>query len=173
MVDQLLGGLFGAQDDDDAPKRQARANDFIDRVQRGAHDQISADEALQNYRATTAKLTPEQYQQAAEEAFKQMSPEERRQLRKEMRKHSRAQARQDDDDDDSPAAVAKTMQQVQQEHEGSGGLAGLFGLGGSDAAATVDNAKSGVENILSNPLAKVALAGIAAMAAKKLSEPHR
>ena len=62
MVDQLLGGLFGAKDDDDEPTRRGRARDYVDRYERGAYDQIGDDEVLQNYRAATSRLSPDEYQ---------------------------------------------------------------------------------------------------------------
>ncbi|MFN8661643.1 MAG: hypothetical protein U0075_07105 [Thermomicrobiales bacterium] len=170
MVDQLLSGLFGSNDSEDVETQRQRARDFADRAERNPHD-LDANEVLQNYHATTSRLSPEQYQRAAEEAFGKMSPDDRRALKREMRRRARMQDQGDQDDDDSPAVLARTAQQAHQEHQGGGGLAGLFGLGGDDK--TVDNAKSGVENILSNPLAKVAIAGIAAAAAKHLADPNR
>lgn len=171
MVDQLLSGLFGANDADDVDTQRQRARDFADRAERNPRD-LDPNEVLQNYRATTSRLSPDQYQRAAEEAFSRMSPEERRELKREMRRRSRQQNQDDRDDDDSPAVLAQTAQQAHQEHESGGGLAGLFGLGGGDNK-TVDNAKSGLENVLDNPLAKVAIAGIAAAAAKHLADPNR
>ena len=170
MVDQLLSGLFGSNDSEDVETQRQRARDFADRAERNPHD-LDANEVLQNYHATTSRLSPEQYQRAAEEAFGKMSPDDRRALKREMRRRARMQDQDDPDDDDSPAVLARTAQQAHQEHQGGGGLAGLFGLGGDDK--TVDNAKSGVESILSNPLAKVAIAGIAAAAAKHLADPNR
>lgn len=172
MVDQLLSGLFGSSDADDAETQRKRARDFADRAERHARD-LDPDEVLQNYRATTSHLTPEQYQRAAEEAFSKLSPEERRELKRELRRRARLQARDDQDDDDSPTVLARTAQQAHQEHEGAGGLAGLFGLGGDHDKADTDSGKSGLGNILDNPLAKVALAGIAAVAAKHLADPNR
>lgn len=171
MVDQLLSGLFGSNDADDVETQRQRARDFADRAERNARD-LDPNEVLQNYRATTSRLSPEQFQRAAEEAFSKMSPEERRELKREMRRRARQQEHDDRDDDDSPAVLAQTAQQAHQEHESSGGLAGLFGLGGGDNK-TVDDARSGLENILGNPLAKVAIAGIAAAAAKHLTDPNR
>jgi hypothetical protein len=173
MVDQLLSGLFGSNDTDDLDTQRQRARDFADRAQRNPRE-LDPNEVLQNYRATTSRLTPEQFQKAAEEAFSQMSPEERRELKREMRRRARRQNQnqvQDDEDDDSPAVLAQTAQQAHQEHESGGGLAGLFGLGGDNK--TVDDAKSGLEGVLDNPLAKVAIAGIAAVAAKHLADPNR
>ena len=112
MVDQLLGGLFGAKDDDDEPTRRGRARDYVDRY---------------------------------------------------------------DARDDSPEEVARAMQQADQE-PGGGGLAGLFGLGGSNASSGQSQGQSqggGIGGMLDNPVAKVAMAGVAAMVAKKLTEPNR
>lgn len=170
MVDQLLSGLFGSNDADDVDTQRKRARDFADRAERNPHE-LDSNEVLQNYRATTSRLSPDQYQKAAEEAFGKMSPEQRRELKREMRRRARAQDQDDRDDDDSPAVLAKSAQQAHQEQEGGGGLAGLFGLGGDNK--TVDDAKSGLEHVLDNPLAKVAIAGIAAAAAKHLADPNR
>ena len=169
MVDQLLGGLFGSQDDDDEPTRQGRARDFVDRYERGAYDQIGDDEVLQNYRATASRLSPDEYQLAAAEAMRRMSPEQRRELRRELRRRSRDRF---DASDDSPEEIARAMQRADQEDQGGGGLAGLFGLGGSDTPGNQSQG-GGLQGVLDNPIAKVAMAGVAAMAAKKLTDPNR
>jgi len=172
MVDQLLGGLFGGNDDDDEPTRRRRATDFVDRYERGAHDQIGDDEVVQNYRATTSRLSPDQYQQAATDAFRNMSQEERRELRREMKRRSKDRF---DAADDSPEEIARAMQKADQEESGGGGIAGLFGFGGDDADKN-RNAQpqgGGIGGLFDNPLAKVAMAGVAAMAAKKLTDPNR
>jgi hypothetical protein len=169
MVDQLLGGLFGSNDDDDEPTRQGRARDFVDRYERGAYDQIGDDEVIHNYRATASRLSPDEYQLAAAEAMRQMSPEQRRELRRELRRRSRDRF---DASDDSPEEIARAMQRADQEDQGSGGLAGLFGFGGGDTSSNQSQG-GGIGGMLDNPLAKVAMAGIAAMAAKKLTDPNR
>jgi hypothetical protein len=168
MVDQMLGGLFGSQEQDDVPTRQRRAHDFIDRHQRGAHDQMPDAEVLQNYRAATANLSPQEYQQAAADALRQMTPEQRRELRHYLRHRSNDQI---NPADDSPEEVAKAMQQADQQQKQSGGLLSHFGLGGDGGAKMPDT--SGVQGALDNPLVKVAIAGVAAMAAKKLTDPNR
>lgn len=169
MVDQLLGGLFGAQDDDDDNKRRGRARDFADRYDRGAYDQMGDDEVIHNYRAASSRLSPEEYQTAAADAMRKMDPEQRRELRREMKRRSRDRY---DATDDSPEELARTMQRADQEDQGSGGLAGLFGFGGGDAKH--DNRAQpqggGIGAVLDNPLAKVAMAGVAAFAAKKIAE---
>jgi hypothetical protein len=168
MVDQLLGGLFGAQDDDDDDTRRQRARDFADRYERGAYDQMGDDEVIQNYRAAASRLSPEEYQMAAADSLRRMPKEQRRELRREMRRRSRDHV---DAADDSPEELAKAMQHADQEEQGGGGLAGLFGLGGGDGQE--GDARGGLQNVLDNPLAKVAMAGVAAFAAKKLTDPNR
>ena len=168
MVDQLLGGLFGSKDDDDEPTRQRRARDYVDRYERGAYDQFGDDEVLHNYQTATSRLSPDEYHGAAADALRQLSPEQRRELRRELKRRSRDRF---DARDDSPEEVARAMQQAHQEHE-SGGLAGLFGRGGSNASAGQSQG-GGIGGMLDNPVAKVAMAGVAAMVAKKLTDPNR
>jgi hypothetical protein len=169
MVDQLLGGLFGSKDGDDEPTRRGRATNFVDRCERGAYDQIGDDEVLHNYRATASQLSPEEYQLAAADAMRQLSPEQRRELRRELKRRSRDRY---DASDDSPEEIARAMHQADQDEQGGGGLAGLFGLGGSGGSSSQSQG-GGIGGMLDNPLAKVAMAGVAAMAAKKLTDPNR
>lgn len=174
MVDQLLGGLFGATDQDDEPTRQRRARDFVERHERGAHDQMSDAEVLQNYRAATSRLSPDEFRQVAGEAFSQMSPEQRRELKRYMRQQSRGKVNLPDDDDDSPDVLAQATQQAQQDQE-HGGLLGFLGLGDkpdAPAAQKQQPQEGPIDSMFSNPLVKVAVAGLAAVAAKKLTEPN-
>src|SRR3954467_9119937 len=172
MVDQFLGGLFGSKDGDDEPTRRKRANDYVDRYERGAYDQMGNDEVLHNYRAATSQLSPDEYQAAAADAVRNMSPEQRRELRRELRHRSndRFNAK-----DDSPEEVARAMQQAHQD-QGGGGLAGLFGFGGSHPSGSQSQPQSqggGLPGMLDHPLAKIAMAGVAAAVAKKLTDPNR
>jgi hypothetical protein len=171
MVDQLLGGLFGSKDEDDEPTRHRRARDYVDRYERGAYDQIGDDEALHNYRTATSNLSPDEYHAAATDAMRNLSPEQRKELRRELKHRSRDRF---DAKDDSPEEVARAMQQAHQD-QGGGGLAGLFGLGGShqSAASGSQPQGGGIGGMLDNPVAKVAMAGVAAMVAKKLKDPNR
>jgi hypothetical protein len=171
MVDQLLGGLFGSQDQDDEPTRRRRAHDFVDRYERGGHGQMSDAEVLQNYHAATSQLSPSQYQQAAADALRQMTPEQRRELKRALRHHSHDRINPAGDSADD---LAQAMQQAQQENQGAGGLAGLFGLGGNEPANRGSQQGGGIQDVLNNPVAKMAMAGVAAMAAKHfLSDQNR
>jgi hypothetical protein len=175
MVDRLLGGLFGSQDQDDEPVRRQRANDFIDRYERGATDQMSDAEVLHNYRAATAHLSPDEYRQVTAEALRNMAPEQRRELKRHMRQQARGRINLPDDDDDSPEILAHAAYQAEQDHKESGGLLGFLGLGQSDTPTHQSQRpqEGGIDAMIQNPLAKIALAGVAAMAAKKLTEPGR
>jgi hypothetical protein len=170
MVDQLLGGLFGTQDDEDDDRRQRRARDYVDRYERGAFDQMDDDEVLHNYRAAASRLSPDDYETAALDTFRRMSPEERRELRRYLRRRSRDRF---DANDDSPEELARAMRRADEEDRPSGGLASLFGLGGDDEPRRQQDGGGSPLGMLDNPLAKVALAGVAAMAAKKFLSPER
>lgn len=107
------------------------------------------------------------YEEAAGETFGRMSPQDRKQLRREMKQRGgdRFQAESDD-----PRELARATSRYRQEDSGGGGLAGLFGMGGGGGGRgdLVDGSRGGGGGLLDNPLAKVALGGVAAMAMKKM-----
>ena len=168
MANQVNGGRSGTQETDDEPTQRARARDFVDRYERGAYDQLGDEEVVQTYRAATTQLSPEEFQRAAAEAFRRMSPEERRELLMELRRRSPERF---DAADDSPEEIARTVQRAEQDNQG-GGLAGLFGFGGAGADERQAQG-GGLPGMLDNPLVKIGIAGIAAMAAKFLTDPNR
>src|SRR5262245_53863919 len=85
MVDQVLKGLFGGQDTDDDAGRRARARDFVNRYEQGAPSEgYGEDEVLRNYHTVTDRLSPQEYEEAANSSFSRLSPEERRRLRRAM-----------------------------------------------------------------------------------------
>ena len=176
MVDQLLGGLFGGQDDDDEPVRRQRATDFIDRYERGRpYDGIGDDEVIQNYQTVAGRLSPQEYEEAAADAFSRLSPEERRELKRRMRQQRRAERR-DDDDDDDPRLMARELSQYRQQGSddplgglfgGGGGLGGMLGgmMGGGGSSQQQGSAGG---DLLGGPLGKAVLGGVAAFAMKKM-----
>ena len=64
------------------------------------------------------------------------------------------------------------MRRADEENQGSGGLAGLFSFGGSNASAGQSQG-GGIGGMLDNPVAKIAMASVAVMVAKKLTDPNR
>ena len=169
MVDQLLGGLFGGQDNDDEPVRRQRASDFIQRYEQGPpYEGIGDDEAIENYRAVAGRLSPQEYEEAATEAFSRLSREERRELRRRMRQQ---RAGQDDsyDDDDDPRLMARELSQVRQQGDDPlGGIGGMLGglLGGGGGGGDQRGGSGG--DLLGGPLGKAVLGGVAAIAMKKM-----
>jgi hypothetical protein len=173
MVDQLLGGLFGGQDNEDEPVRRQRATDFIDRYERGRpYDGIGDDEVIQNYRATASRLSPQEYEEAAADAFGRLSREERRELRRRLRQQRGGQMR--DDDDDDPRTMARELSQYRQQGSDDplggllGGLGGMFGGGGGGSTQASGSQPQG--DLLGGPLGKAVLGGVAAFAMKKMMD---
>jgi len=167
MVDQLLGGLFGGSDADDDTGRRGRANDFVSRYEQGApHEGYGDDEVLHNYRAVGRKLPPQEFEDAAAQAFGRMSTDDRKQYRKMMREKSGGRF---DSQSEDPRELAQTTSRYRQEE--SGGLLGMFGLGDDNDDGKRGNLVSGQAGgggMMDNPIAKAALAGIGAMAMKKM-----
>lgn len=168
MVDQLLGGLFGGQDDDDDDRRKSRAKDFVSRFETGSpYEGYDDNEAVQNYRNVTSRLSPQEYEDAAGEAFGRLSPADRRQLGQMMEQRGGSGYKTTDD----PRDLARMSSRFRERDSGGGGLASLFGIGGGGGGQGDLLSKGGGGGgggMLDNPLAKAALAGVAAMAMKKM-----
>jgi hypothetical protein len=64
------------------------------------------------------------------------------------------------------------VQRAEQDNQSGGGLAGLFGLGGAEATERQPQ-EGGLQGMFDNPIVKIAIAGIAALAAKLLLSPDR
>jgi len=172
-MDQLLGGLFGGQDDDDDDRRQTRAKDFVNRYETGSPTEgYDADEAAQNYRSVADRLSPEEYEDAAAQAFGRLSPQERSQLGQMMQQQGGGRFPGVTGDD--PRDLARATSRFRQQEPG--GLASLFGMGGGGGGGDLLGATrgdrggggGGLGDLMSNPLAKAALGGIAAVALKKM-----
>ena len=144
--------------------------DFANRYQQSPQD-VSDQEALNNYHQVAPQLPPAVYQQAAQDAFARMSPEERMQFGREFQGYARQEGYGDfidrdhdgrDDrfqDPDYLAGMTSRMHQQQPDLLGNlmggmmGGRGGMMGGGGS---------------MMSNPIAKAAMAGIASMAVRRM-----
>jgi hypothetical protein len=145
ILESLLGGQGGA------------IADIVKRFEGGGSDAFSDQETAQHYGTVAEHLPAEHYQQAAHEALSQLSPDQRSQLVE----HLREQARQQDVNFPGlheeqrlhePGVLSSLLGQMQQQQPGL--LQQLLGGGGGGG--------------FSNPVAKMALAGIAAMGLKRL-----
>ena len=146
-------------------QRRGEYEDFVNRYEQGApHEGYDDDEVLSRYGEVSSELSDDDYELSAEEAFRRMSPQERRQLAQMVRQQGRQRnldlGEFDADDDErleDPRRLAKMTRKVRKQQPGGlGGLLGGVGGGGGGGGA------------LGNPLAKAALAGVAAMAAKRM-----
>jgi hypothetical protein len=154
LLDRVLG-----------PDKKNQFQDLIDRFQRGSpYDSIDDREATDRYSEIAPQLTRDQYRDSAAEAFSQLSPAERAEFSHWLR--TRASERglsvqdydlNDDGIDDrmqqDPGELAEMTTRVREREPnifeqilGKGGTGGRF----------------------DNPIAKIAVAGIAAMAASRL-----
>ena len=173
-LQSLLGGQGGASGQDRQEQQEQRRDyqDFVGRYEQGAPwEGISDREASQRYDQVASRLSPQEYQESAKEAFARLSPQQRQQFGQYLQQQARQQGvdvpdlNRDGIDDrlQDPAYLAQVTGRLQQQQPGLVGQ--LLGAGGG--------AGGGVGQVLANPLAKAALAGIAAMAVKRMMNGNR
>ena len=174
--------------------RQQEYRDFGERYDRGRpHNDISDREAAERYNEVSRGLSEEDYRLSAREAFERMTPEEREEFGRLLREEGQQRGKGDfvdrdgdgrDDRFQDPQYLADATSRMHREQPdllgsminavlsggGGGGLAGGM-LGGSTTGG--EGARGGGGGIASNPAARAAVAGIAAMAAKKLMSRQR
>ncbi len=155
LLDDLLGG----------GQQRREYQDFASRYDQGPPwAGISDREAVSRYQQVATRLPPDMYQQSAEEAFGRMAPQERQEFARHLQQRSRQQGaafpdfNQDGIDDryQDPRMLAQVTSRMEQQQPGILGQL-LGGSGGGGAGSMLDN-----------PLAKAALAGVTAMAVKKM-----
>ena len=156
ILDDLLGG--GA--------RQRDFTDFVNRYEQGQPSEGYSDqEVVQRYSDVAHAVPPDQYAQAAQEALARLSPQERAAFVKMLQERAQAHGTK------LPAQVAPDPQDLGQVltnlHQTPGLLRDLLG-GGAPSSAPAASGESG--SILASPLAKAALAGIAAMVVKRVMQ---
>lgn len=142
---------------------QQEFQDFVNRYEQGPpHEGYSGEEALNRYQQVATQLPSDQYQQVAEEAFQRMSPQQRQQFAEYVQQQTQSrglpvpsvQPQQYQD----PSALAQMLTSMHQQQPSM--LGQLFGGGG------------GGGGMLQSPAAKAALAGIAALAVKRMMSGH-
>ena len=160
FLENIFGGGRESADD---------YRDFVNRYEQGSpHEGYSDEEVSSRYQQVSRQIPPDLYQESAQEAFSRMSPQERMQFGQHLRQQTRQQnynfpdVDQDGQDDrfQDPNYLAQVTGRIHQQQPDMlgqlmGGAAGLLGGQGGG-------------NVLGNPLAKAAMAGIAAMAVKKM-----
>lgn len=165
MVDKMLGGLFGGPDQD---RMRSQAKDFVSRYEQGPPEHgYEAPEVQDHFKTVGRHMSPEDVQDAAREAFRRMSPEQRRAYKNAMRERGMSQFQAIPDENDDPDILAEQTQKfMKEEAEKKGGFDGSVGsLFGEEPGKG--------SNMLDNPAVKAAFAGMAAFAFKKFLDSQQ
>jgi len=157
MLDELLG----------SGQIQKDYKDFVNRYEQGDPSEGYSDqEVLKRYGDVSHAVPPDQYAQAAQEALGKLSPEERAEFLKMLQERAAARGVK------LPGKVAsdpKDLGQVLTDlHQKPGQLRDI--LGGGDAQPQEQApGSSPIIDMLSSPLTKAVLAGIAAVVVKRMT----
>lgn len=156
LLDELLG----------SGQIQKEYSDFVNRYQQGDPSEGYSDqEVLKRYGEVAHAVPPDQYAQAAQEALSKLSPEERAAFVKMLQDRAAARGV------TLPRQVApepKDLGQVLTDlHVQPGQLRDLLG-GGAAQPQQQASGSSPIVDILTSPMAKAVLAGIAAMVVKNV-----
>ena len=166
MLAQLLGG----------GQQRQQYQDFVDRYDQGAPwDGIDDREAYDRYSEVAPRIPPQVYQESAQEAFSRLSPQQRMQLGRYLQQQARQQGlpSQDlnrdgiDDRFQDPGFLAQATGRLEQQQPGILGQL-LGGGGGAGPGGMGTGGGLGGGGMLESPIAKAALAGITAMAVKRM-----
>jgi hypothetical protein len=156
ILDELLAG----------GQRRKEYSDFVDRYEQGHPSQGYSDqEVLKRYGEVSHAVSADQYAQAAQEALSKLSPEERAVFVKMLQDRAAARGM------TLPGKVApepKELGEVLTDlHKKPGQLRDMLGGGAAQPQAQASGATM-ITDILSSPMAKAVLAGIAAMVVKRV-----
>jgi nucleoid-associated protein YgaU len=155
LLDALLGSGQGQEEN----------QEFLRRFEQGPPWEGYTDqEVLKRYGTVAGQASAQEYRQAASEAFARMSPEQRVEFGRLLQQRAREQGvdlsklRQSDINDFQDAQRLAGL--TSDVHQQPGLLRSILGAGGESQGQP--------SGLLGHPLAKAALAGIAAMAIKKV-----
>ena len=152
MLDSLMGG-----------GRRPEYEDFVNRYEQGAPwEGISDDEARSRYDEVSSQLDDDEYELSAREAYQRLSPDERRELARMLRREGRRQnvdmGEYDSDDDERDTDARQLARMTRHTRKQKPDLMSQL-LGGGGGA---------LGGLMGGGAAKGALAGIAATAAKRM-----
>jgi hypothetical protein len=156
ILDDLLGS--------DQLKNQY--NDFVKRYEQGNPSEGYSDqEVLKRYGEVSHAVPPDQYAQAAQESLSKLSPEERAEFLKMLQERAAERGIK------LPGKVAsdsKDLGKVLTDlHEKPGQLRDILGPGDGQSQQQAAGSNP-IGDMLSSPMAKAVLAGIAAMVVKRM-----
>jgi len=183
-------GLF---DEVFGTRQQEDFLDFVNRYEQGwPWEGYSDQEVLARYGAVAHQVSPDEYERAAQEAFGRLTPEERGEFGRFLERQAQQRhidvpglGRRQNVAFADPAQLARLVSQLHGTpglfRELLGFLSGMAEapggggpgvMGGTPEGLPGGSRGPGLEGVLSNPLAKAALAGIAAMLLKRMLAPQ-
>ena len=157
ILDDLLGN----------EQLQKQYKDFVKRYEQGDPSEGYSDqEVLKRYGEVSHAVPPDQYAQAAQEALSKLSPEDRAEFLKMLQERAAARGVM------LPGKVAsdpKDLGKVLTDlHEKPGQLRDMLGPGDGQLQGQASGSNP-IGDMLSSPMAKAVLAGIAAMVVKRMT----
>jgi hypothetical protein len=163
ILDDLLGN----------EQLQKQYKDFVKRYEQGDPSEGYSDqEVLERYGEVSHAVPTEQYAQAAQEALSKLSPEERAEFLEMLQERAAARGVK------LPGKVAsdpKDLGKVLTDlHEKPGQLRDILGGGSLDQPQAQAQAPGSnpITDMLSSPIAKAVLAGVAAIVVKNMMGPR-
>ena len=158
ILDDLLGN----------EQLQKQYKDFVNRYEQGDPSEGYSDqEVLKRYGEVSHAVPPDQYAQAAQEALGKLSPEERAEFLKMLQERAAARGV------NLPGKVAsdpKDLGQVLTDlHEKPGQLRDILGEASGSQPQEQAPGSNPLVDMLSSPLAKAVLAGIATVVIKRMT----
>jgi hypothetical protein len=157
ILDDLLGN----------EQLQKQYKDFVKRYEQGDPSEGYSDqEVLKRYGEVSHAVPPDEYAQAAQEALGKLSPEERAEFLEMLQERAAARGVK------LPGKVAsdpKDLGEVLTDlHEKPGQLRDILGGGNIGQPQAQASGSNPITDMLSSPMAKAVLAGIAAIAVKRM-----
>jgi hypothetical protein len=163
--------------------------DFAQRYDQGHPSEgYSDEEVLDRHQQVAADLPPEQYREAAQQAFERLSPQEREEFVHYLQQQgyqNPALAGAGPLQLQDAGFLAQMAGQMQRQQPGmlglvlgggSMGMGGMFGSGGmggmlsgNSMGSMLGGRRGGAGSLLGNPIAKAAMAGIARYAFKRMT----
>ena len=157
ILDDLLGN----------EQLQKQYKDFVKRYEQGDPSEGYSDqEVLKRYGEVSHAVPPDEYAQAAQEALGKLSPEERAEFLEMLQERAAARGVK------LPGKVAsdpKDLGEVLRDlHEKPGQLRDILGGGNIGQPQAQASGSNPITDMLSSPMAKAVLAGIAAIVVKRM-----
>ena len=159
FLDELLGN---------GPLRRTY-EDFVSRYNQGHPAEGYSDkEVVDRYREVAHEVPRDQYAQAATEALSKLTPQERAEFVAMLQERARARGvTLPSQVGAEPGPLGKVVTDL---HEKPGRLTDILGGGSPSSRSGAGAASDGLSSMLASPVAKAALAGIAAMITRRVMQ---